>query len=176
MDPVHPYMLVDGDQEAMEFARWPGTYDDTHTGDEIYEEGDLVFINSSGKVAKAASATAATVAAMQLYLAGQSWDQPFAKQYLLDKGVPLNVIPKRNRFVFTYTGNASAGVPYTFAAGDLLAVQQGAAKEILFDATYGMLVVRSSTTNPKCILKGVFKGGVNDANVRVLVELLPEPQ
>lgn len=176
MDPIHPHMLVDGDREAMEFSRFPGSYDSNHTGTEVYEEGDLVYIDSNGKVAKAASATPATIAAMKLYLAGQSWDQPFAKSYLLDAGVPLNEIPAKNRFVFTYHGNASTGDPYTFASGDLLAVQQGAAKEIIFDTTFGHLVVRSSTTNPKCILKGVFKGEVGDENVRVLVELLPEAQ
>ena len=178
MDVIKPHMLVDGDLEAMEFARWPGTYDSTHTGNEIYEEGDLVLVDANGKVARAAG-NAANTAAAKLYLAGQSWDQPFALDYLLAKGVPLNEIPKRNRFVFTLQGDAADGADSALVAGDILDVQQGAARDIAWNDTAKALTVRDTSATPKCILKGFFKPvnpEAGDLNVRVLVELLPEAQ
>lgn len=173
MDVIYPHMLVDGDREAMEFQRNPGTYDDTLTSGNRYVEGDLVEVNSSGKVQKAVG-NAAAVEGKALFIAGQSWDQPFALGYLMDKGVPLNVIPAKNRFVFTYQGDAADNAAYTFASGDLLAVEQNAQKDIAYNSVEGCLTVRDTSANPKCTLKGVFKGEVGDDNVRVIVELMPE--
>lgn len=167
---VHPFMLVDGDKEAPEFEMIPGSYDATLATNAQYVEGDLVFADA-GKIKKVISATPATVAGYNLYLAGADYHQPFAKGYLLDAGVPLNVIPRRNRFVMTYRGNAAAGADYTFASGDLQAVQSRAKREIAFDATEGCLVVTSGTTDVKCTLLGVFKGDVGDTNVQVIVQL-----
>ena len=172
MNTVVPFMLVDGDQEAMEFQRSPGSYK-TGLTTTAYKEGDIVYYNA-GKVEKVTQATEALVQAETLYLAGQSYDQPFAKSYLLDKGVPLNVIPRRNRFVMTYKDDSADGVVHTFAAADLQAVQEQDSRGIRYDAVDGALVVTDDTTNPKCVLKGIFKGEVGDDNVQVIVELLPE--
>lgn len=173
MNVVFPHMLVDGDREAMEFQRTPDTYDSELAEADRYIEGDLVEVNADGKVQKAVG-TAAEVAAKALFISGQSWDQNFALDYLKAKGVPLNVIPAKNRFVFTYQGATADGTPHEFAAADLLAVQQNALREIAYNSTEGCLTVRAGTTNPKCTLKGIFKGEVGDENVRVIVELMPE--
>lgn len=170
MNYVHPFMLVDGDKEAMEFDLTSGSYDASLATGSQYVEGDIVFVDA-GKVKKVTSVTAATVAGYNLYLAGADYSQPFAKQYLLDAGVPLNVIPRRNRFVMTYRGNVGAGADYAFAAGDLQAVQARAKREIAYDTTEECLVVTNGTSNPKCTLLGVFKGGVGDNNVQVIVQL-----
>ena len=167
---VVPHMLVDGDREAMDFAMTPGSYDSTLTGDAQYKEGDLVIVNA-GKVSRAVSATAATLAAQELFLAGADWSQPFAKQYLLDTGVPLNVIPQRNLFVMTYRGNAAAGADYTFLAADLQAVQAHARREIAFDTVEKCLVITSGTSNPKVTLQRMFRGAVGDTNVQIVVKL-----
>lgn len=173
MDVIYPHMLVDGDREAMEFQRFPGTYDPDLTEANQYVEGDLVEVNSDGKVQKAVG-TAAQVAAKALLFAGQSWDQAWAKPYFAEKGVPLNVIPHKNRFVFTYQGSSADGTPHVFTEDDLEAVLQNLPREIAYNATEGALTVRNGSTNPKCTLKGIFKGEVGDENVRVIVELQPE--
>lgn len=175
MDYTHPFMLVDGDKEAMEFSMVPGSYDTTLTNDHIYLEGELVELNS-GKVRKCTAN--ATSAVGQLFIAGADWSQPFAKQYLLDTGVPLNVIPRRNRFVFTYRGNTNAGAgpepaDHTFAAGDLQAVQARGRVGLVFDAYAKCLVAvtESTAANQRATLVGVFKGDVGDDNVQVIVQL-----
>lgn len=168
MEYTHPFMLVDGDKEAMEFSRIPGSYAANLTGDDIYLEGDLVELNA-GTVRKCTTTTAANVG--QLFLAGADYVQPFAFDYYRDAGVPLNVIPRRNRFVMTYRGSAAAGADYEFLAADKQAVQARARREIVFDTTEKCLVVTNGTSNARCTLLGIFKGDVGDNNVQVIVQL-----
>ena len=174
---VVPFMLVDGDQPAMDQAFIAGGYDSGLTGDSVYVEGDLVEL-ASGKVRRSAQTTPANVPA--LFLAGANHAQPFALTRGAQKtrtieDVPLNVIPDKNVFVMTYVGNASDGADYVFAAGDLQACQANARREIDFDANAAVkaYTVRNGTTNPTVTLLGVFKGAVGDSNVQVLVRLDP---
>jgi len=172
---VVPHMLVDGDREAMEQVFIEDGYDDTHTGDEIYVEGDLVEV-ATGKVRRSAQTTPANVG--QLFLAGANWAQPFAltrgtQTTRTIRDVPLNIIPDENTFVMTYQGNAADGANYVFLTADLQACQARARREIDFNATEKAYTVRSGTTNPAVTLLGVFKGEVGDSNVQVLVRLDP---
>lgn len=170
MNYVVPFMLVNGDQEAMEFTRTPGSYDSTLTGDDVYVEGDLVEL-SSGKVIRSQETTPATLEAKELFLAGQDHKQDFALDYFLDNGVPLNLIPARNEFVMTYQHSAADGSNYTFLAADLQAVQAHQRREIVWNDTEKCYTVRNGTTNPKVTLLRVFKGEVGDDNVQVVVRL-----
>lgn len=175
MDYTHPFMLVDGDQAAMEFVMTPGSYDNTLTGDNVYLEGDLVEVNA-GKVRKCTASTTSAVG--QLFIAGADHAQPFAFPYLLDRGVPLNVIPRRNRFVMTYRGNTQAGAgpepaDHTFTSSDMQAVQARGRVGLVFDpyAKCLVAVTESTASNQRATLVGVFKGGVGDDNVQVIVQL-----
>lgn len=170
MDPVIPFMLVDGDQEAMDFHRTPGSYDNSLSGDpKAYVEGDLVCY-VSGKVQKCVETDPTKLPT--LYLAGQSWHQPFAKPYLLAAGVPLNVIPKRNRFVMTFRD--SSGGEVAFDATDQGLVDAQAEVDVAYVSAIGGLAVLDSTTGPRARLKRVWKGGVGVTNTQVLVELVAE--
>ena len=168
-------MLVDGDKEAMEFSMVQGSYNPNLANDAIYLEGELVEV-SSGLVQKCNAATTANVG--QLFIAGANWAQPFAKPYLLAEGVPLNIIPRRNRFVMTYRGNTAAGAgpepaDHTFLAADLQAVQARGRVGLVFDAHAKCLVAVTEATvaNQRATLVGVFKGDVGDDNVQVIVQL-----
>ena len=175
MEYTHPFMLVDGDKEAMEFSRIPGSYAANLIGNDVYLEGDLVELNA-GTVRKCTAATTAAVG--QLFLAGADYVQPFAFDYYKDAGVPLNVIPRRNRFVFTYRGNTAAGAGplpanHTFASGDKQAVQARGRVGIVFDphAKCLVAVTESTAANQRGTLVGIFKGDVGDDNVQVIVQL-----
>jgi len=169
MKSIQPFMLVDGDREAMEFQMEPGTYDSSPlTGPSIYVEGDLVEV-ASGKVKKSTQTTPANVP--ELFLAGADYVQPFAKDYLLDAGVPLNVIPSRNQFVMTYKADKASGTAHTFATADFNAVVSHARREIQYQAEALGYVVTNGTSNPKVTLLGIFKGAVGDDNVQVIVRL-----
>lgn len=171
MNIVHPFALVNGDQEARGQKYVPGTYDDTLTGDSIYREGDLVSV-ASGKVLKSIITTPANV--LPLYLAGADWAQPFAKDYLLAQGVPLNVIFRDNLFVMTWQDASADGTPDELQAADKQAILQGARREIKFnaDASAKCFTIRDGTTNPQVQLVDLFKGDVGDVNVQVIVRLL----
>lgn len=174
---VHPFPILDGDREAMEFELNSGSYNATlptgPTGGR-YVEGDLVTVDpSTGMVAKVVATAGATVAAQAFFEAGADWDQPFALPYLLDRGVPLNVIPQRNMYVMTYRGNASAGDDYALTSGDIAAFRTQPAREVVYDAVEGCLVVTNGTSNPKVTILGLFgenpKAG--DINPRVIVRI-----
>lgn len=177
MNYIVPHYLVNGDQEAMDQVFITDGYDDTHTGTEVYVEGDLVEV-VAGLVRRSAQTTPANVG--QLFLAGANWDQPFAltrgtQKTRTIRDVPLNIIPTDNEFVMTYQGNAADGADYTFLAADLQAVQANERRELDFnsDATVEAYTVRSGTTNPAVTLLRVFKGEVGDTNVQVVVRLDP---
>lgn len=172
---VVPFMLVNGDREAMEQVFIEGGYDDTLTDDDVYEEGDLVEV-SSGSVIRSQQATAANVP--QLFLAGADHAQPFgitrngvSTRTLTD--VPLNRIPSDNIFVMTYQDDAADGANKEFVAADLQSVQAGERREIAWNDTEKAYTVRDGTTNPAVTLLGVFKGAVGDNNVQVMVRLDP---
>lgn len=179
---VHPFPILDGDREAMEFELNEGSYNATlptgPTGGR-YVEGDLVTVDpSTGMVAKVVATAGATVAAQAFFEAGADWDQPFALPYLLERGVPLNVIPQRNMYVMTYRGNAAVGAgpepaDYTLTSGDIAAFRTQPQHEVVYDPWAECLVVTNGTTNPKVTILGLYgenpKAG--DINPRVIVRI-----
>lgn len=172
---VVPFMIVDGDQEAMEQVFIEDGYDDTLTGDDVYVEGDLVQI-AAGKVIRSQQATPANVPS--LFLAGADHAQAFGITRGTQKSrtiedVPLNVIPDKNVFVMTYQDDAADGAAKEFEAADLIAVQSRLKREIAWNDTEKCYTVRDGVTNPAVTLLGVFKGAVGDSNVQVLVRLNP---
>jgi hypothetical protein len=171
MEYTHPFMLVDGDVQAMEQRYNPGTFDDSLTESARYLEGELVSV-VSGLVTKSVITTPANI--QPLFLAGQDWEQPFAKPYLRDMGVPLNVIPRNNFFVFTYQHDALNDANHEFAAGDFQAVVNGALRELVYNTVEGCYTIRDGSTNPTVQLVGIFKGAVGDDNVRVIARILPD--
>lgn len=178
MQYVHPFPILDGDREAMEFAMNPGSYNPSLATAAQYQEGDLVTVDSNGQVAKATPTTATAAAAAELFEAGADYHQPFAMQYLLDRGVPLNVIPQRNQYVMTYQGDAIDGADFTLSAGNLpalkTAVAQHARRDVIYNATEGCLTVRNtSSANSKVTLLGFFgeEPQEGDTNPRVIVRI-----
>lgn len=174
---VHPFPILDGDREAMEFELNNGSYNASlptgPTGGR-YVEGDLVTVDpSTGMVAKVVATAGATVAAQAFFEAGADWDQPFALPYLLDRGVPLNVIPQRNQYVMTYRGNAGAGANYTLTSGDIAAFRTQPAREVVYDTAEGCLVVTNGTSNPKVTILGLYGENpqAGDINPRVIVRI-----
>jgi hypothetical protein len=171
---VVPHMIVDGDQEAMEQAFFPATYDGTLTGNAVYVEGDLVEFHE-GKVRRSARTTPADVPT--LFLAGAAWAQTFGltrgsqtTRTLTD--VPLNIIPAKNEFVFTYQHDKNDTTPHEFAAADLQAVQARQAREIAWNDEEKCYTIRNGTTNPRVVLVGLFKGVVGDSNVQVRARII----
>lgn len=167
MDFTHPFMLVDGDREAME-QRFAG-FNDSLASAAQYVEGDLVEV-VSGEVTKSVRTTPALIT--KLFLAGQDYDQPFALAYFRGRGVPLNVIPKKNLFVFTYQDDKNDTTPHEFAAGDLEAVLGGAERELAYNAEEECYTIRDGDTNPAVQLVGIWKGAVGDNNVQVIARIL----
>jgi len=170
---VHPYLLPDGEEEAADEIL--GVYDSALSGDGVYVEGDLVTISpTTGKVMK----WIAPGAGLLLGLANQKYDQPFAKQYFLDFGVPINILDQENYFVFTYQaaslGAVADGSDALFDASDLAAVQGGATRDLQFNATEKAITIADSvgTANtPQVKMIRAYKGGVGDSNVQVLARI-----
>ena len=180
MKHVHPHFLVDGQRQAMEFAR--AEYDSTLTGDARYVQGDLVKV-VAGKVTKVATDTAADITG--LCLAGQDWAQtglppsdpnhPAATHWFLARRVPLNLIPVDNFFVFTFQGDAADGSDYTLLSGDVDLIKANTKVELDFNATEKCLVVTKTTTAPHVKLLALWNGStVGTVNAQVLVQILPE--
>ncbi len=171
MNYIHPFMLLDGDREAMEQRFDEGTFNDSLASAAQYEEGDLVEV-VTGTVTKSVRTDAALIT--KLFLAGQSYDQPFALAYFRGRGVPLNVIPKKNLFVFTYQDDAIDTADHEFAAADLQAVLAGAERELEYNVERECYTIRDGDTNPTVQLVGIFKGEVGDDNVQVIARILDE--
>lgn len=166
---THPFMLVDGDREAMEQRFDEGTYETGLAEANQYVEGDLVaFV--SGKVRKSVVTTPANIT--PLFFAGQDYVQPFALQYWEDRGVPLNVIPQKNYVVFTYQDDAPDDDDHEFAAADLQAVLAGSRRELVYNTDEGCYTIRDGSTNPTVQLVAVHKGEVGDDNVQVIARIL----
>lgn len=165
MEYIVPHMLPNGEQPAMDFKRVTRDTAGVDGTDLEYVEGDLV-------VAGAGGLTRYTAAALGLVgLAGRDYDQPFAKQYFLDAGEPVNLIPEANEFVFSYQGAAADGASHTFAAADLLAVEQGATRDAVFNATEKAATIRGTSGTANTIqvkLLRVYSGAVGDTNVQVV--------
>ena len=169
MEFIHPFMLVDGDREAMEFRYDPGTYNVGLAAALQYVEGDLVEV-VAGMVQKSNRADGALIT--PLFLAGADWDQPYALPYFLERGVPLNVIPKKNLWVFTYQGNSGDAVRHPFIAADREAVLGQALRELRYNAAEGCYTVRANAAAPNVQLVGLFRGDVGDTNARVIARIL----
>jgi hypothetical protein len=173
-----PSMLVDGDQPAMDQLFIANGYNPLLVGDAVYVEGDLCEIVGGLFVMRSHEAVPANIPPM--YLAGANHAQPFA---LIRNGqatrtivdVPLNVIPEKNEFIMTYTGNAADGVDYTFLAADLALVNAQTRVEIKWDADplVQAYVAKSTVVNPTVTLLRLHKGTVGDENVQVVVRLDP---
>lgn len=169
MDYVHPHMLPNGEQPAMDFKRVTRDSAGVAGTDLEYVEGDLVVAGADGL-------TKYTNAALGLVgLAGRDYVQGFAKQYWLDAGEPVNLIPDQNEFVMSYQNSAADGADYTFLAADLLAVEQGATRDATFNATEKAVTVRAASGTADTVqvrLLRVFSGAVGDTNVQVVVRIL----
>lgn len=184
-DYIHPYMMVDGEVPAPDFSR--ADYDDAIVKDSAqeYEQADLVYVPAgSTKVQKCATAVAAEVTG--LALAGADWHQPHLPpadpreeaagllHWFLRRGVPLNHIPIKNEFVFSYQGDAADGADKAFAAADEQAVKGAAQRDLVFNASEGCLTVRSTSASPAVQLIRVLQGVVGDSNVRVVARILAD--
>lgn len=164
MDYIHPHFLPNGEQPAMEMKRVPRDPALGGTTEE-YVEGDLAVVGANG-LSKYTDTALGLVG-----LAGADWAQPYAKQYFLDRGVVVNLIPEANEFVFTYQGAAADGADHVFTAADLLAVQQGEIRDVIFNTTEECATVRDSTGTANTIqvqLRAVYSGAVGDTNVQVV--------
>lgn len=174
MEYVHPHMLPNGEQAAMDrklVTRRTTAIEDT---DLQYVAGDLVTVVDSAGAATEDGLVKYTGSSLgRVGIAGRDWSQPFAKQYFLDKGEPVELIPEANEFVFSYQGATAVGTDHTFTAADKLAVEQGAVRNAEFDATAGVKCVTirggSGTANVIQVrLLRIFDGEVGDTNVRVV--------
>lgn len=163
MDYVFPHMLPNGEQEAMGFKRV--SRDAALAAASQYVEGDLVVALAGGL----AKYTAANLG--RIGLAGRDYVQDFAKQYWLDAGEPVNLIADENEFVFSYQGATADGSSHTFAAADLLAVEQGVTRDAVFNATELCPTIRGTSGTANTIqvrLLRVYSGEVGDTNVQVV--------
>lgn len=168
MEYVHPHMLPNGDQQAMDFKRVTRDAAGVEGTDSEYVEGDLVVAGAGGLV-KYTDTNLGKVG-----LAGRNYVQPFALDYWLERGEPVNLIPDDNEFVASYQNDALDGADYTFLAADLLAVEQGAVRDLVFNATEKCATIRDSSGTASTVqvkLLRLFRGGVGDDNVQVVVRI-----
>jgi acetylornithine deacetylase/succinyl-diaminopimelate desuccinylase-like protein len=183
----YPYMLVDGDREAMEFIR--GVYDPSAAAADQYEQGDLVFIDGTDN-AYVKKATTVGASLPLLLLAGQSYDEDdlnlppndgSSPHWFYGRGVPCNKIPEKHEFVFTVRGGSGAGAAdetaYDITAADLIDIQEGAEVELYWDTVELTLVVDiAATSNPNVQLVRTLERDVaaGDTDISVVVRILPD--
>lgn len=184
----YPYMLVDGDREAMEFIR--GVRDPSADDADKYKQGDLVFIDGDDN-AYVKKATEVGSDLPLLLLAGQDYDVDElnlppddgqeSQHWFYERGVPCNKIPEKHEFVFTLRGGDGASAAnetaYDVTAADIIDVQQGAEVELFYDSEEECLVVDlSATTNPNVQLVRFLERDVEagDSDVSVVVRILPD--
>jgi len=180
----HPFMLMDGDQPAMDFER--AGYDSTLTAADVYEQGDLVYVDTSGNVVKAQGVGASMP---KVALAGQDHtvdelllppNDGSSPHWFYQRGVPMNKIPEKHEFVFSLRGGsggaASNGVDYAATAADLIDIQEHVQRELHFDTTEGCYVISNGTSNPNVEMLRVLRRGdvATDLNVLVVCRILPD--
>lgn len=183
----YPYMLVDGDREAMEFIR--GVRDPAAATADKYEQGDLVFIDGADNgYVKKATGDAASVPL--LLLAGQDYEVD--EQYLppndgsdphwfYARGVPCNKIPEKHEFVFTLRGGTGAAAvdetAYDVTAADLIDIMEGVEVGLHYDTVENTYVVDAAdTANGAVQLVRTFERNVaaGDTDISVVVRILPD--
>jgi len=183
----YPYMLVDGDREAMEFIR--GVRDPAAAAADKYAQGDLVYIDGTDNAyVKKANTIGANLPL--LLLAGQDYEVD--AQYLppndgsdphwfYGRGVPCNKIPEKHEFVFTVRGGGgaspAAATAYAITAADLIDIQEGAEVELYWDATELTLVANlAGTSNPNVQLVRTLERDVaaGDTDISVVVRILSD--
>lgn len=184
---TYPYMLVDGDREAMEFVR--GVYDPDLAEASQYEQGDLVFIDGTDNAyVKKAIADGANVP--KLLLAGQDYAEDdlnlppndgSSPHWFYGRGVPCNKIPEKHDFVFTLRGGSGGAAAdetaYDVTAADIIDVQEGVQVGLHYDTVEGTYVVDlADTSNPTVELVRFLENGVEagDTDVYVVVRILPD--
>jgi len=173
MNYAFPYLLPDGQQPAMDELL--AKYDSTLVGDNVYVEGDLITISAATGIVTKYNAVAA---GSLLGLAGADWSQPFAKPYWLSEGVVINCLHRTHYMVFSYQaangGAVADGADALFAAADLAAIQAGAIRDLVFNATEKCLTLRDTVATlntPQAQMISVYKGIVGDNNVQVLARI-----
>lgn len=183
----YPYMLVDGDREAMEFMR--GVRDPAAAAADKYEQGDLVFIDGADNAyVKAVTTIGANLPLM--LLAGQDYEvdeqmlppnDGSSPHWFYGRGVPCNKIPEKHEFVFTVRGGSgaapAAATAYDITAADLIDIQEGAEVELYYDATEDVLVANlAGTTNANVQLVRTLERDVaaGDTDISVVVRILPD--
>lgn len=174
MNYVHPFMLPDGTEEAMDEVLLP--YDSTLAAGDQYVEGDLVTMDPTDTPPACKKWTTAA-ANSKLALVGQKFSQPFAKQYFLDFGVPVNIVEQENYFVFSYQDATADGSDHAATAANIAAIQAGEIRDLGYNATEGCITIRDSSgtaNTPQVKMIRVYKGAAGDNNIQVLARILPD--
>lgn len=182
----HPFMLMDGDKPAMDFAR--GNYETGLADANQYVQGDLVYVTATGYVRKAVGDGGSVPT--NLALAGQDYDVPdlelppndgSSPHWMFGRGVPLNLIPEKHDFVFSVRGGsggaAANGTDYDLTAADVNDILEGLQVGLHYDTTEGCYVADlADTTNKAIQLKRIFRrgDGAGDANVLVVATILSD--
>lgn len=145
-----------------------GLYDPDAVTAEQYVSGDIITLrNTDGIVKETEAATAGNIAS--LAVAGQNWLEPQAEGSRFDwwreRGVQFDIINEEDEWLMTLAGD--------FDAPAALAVRQQEQRDILFDATAGVLTVRATTSSVGVRLLRPFNGAVvGDTNIPVVVKFL----